>query len=67
MIINDNKAVVAFDQALITNDNSKASQILSTREVLELVEFTVLNLSHPSKKIRANTINKLDKIIISNR
>ena len=36
----DNKADDSFDKIMITNDNNKQRQILSTREVLELVEIS---------------------------
>ena len=44
-ITTDNKAPRDFDKAAITNDNSQRSQILSTREVLELLEISQSTLS----------------------
>ena len=44
-ITTDNKAIDYFDNYVITNDNKEQSQILSTREVLELVEISQSTLS----------------------
>ena len=44
-ITNDNKPLDSSDKAKITNDNIQPSQILSTREVLELVEISQSTLS----------------------
>ena len=45
MITTDNKAVIASDKVVITTDNNQESQILSTKEVLELVEISQSTLS----------------------
>ena len=44
-ITTDNKELTSFDNYVITNDNIQQSQILSTREVLELVEISQSTLS----------------------
>ena len=44
-ITTDNKPLGYSDNFVITNDNSQSSQILSTREVLELVEISQSTLS----------------------
>ena len=44
-ITNDNKSTKDSDKAAINNDNSQPSQILSTREVLELIEISQSTLS----------------------
>ena len=68
VIIADNKQqdnidhiLVTQDNTLITKDNSQASQILSTREVLELVEISQSTLSSWKRQGRLpNTCGKYE-------
>ena len=60
-ITNDNKQLVASDNKSITKDNSQPSQILSTREVLELVEISQSTLSSWKRQGRLpNTCGKYE-------
>ena len=60
-ITTDNKATTDSDKAAITNDNRQPSQILSTREVLELVEISQSTLSSWKRQGRLpNTCGKYE-------
>ena len=57
----DNKPIDYFDNSVITKDNIQQSQILSTREVLELVEISQSTLSSWKRQGRLpNTCGKYE-------